>query len=371
MGTRISDRKARAQRPHLRDGETTMKGVAFLAVVLALLLLLEIVSPGGVGMADLTFEVFTLSVVVRIGIFSIIVVGLNILMGFAGQVSLGQGAFFGIGAYTTAVFTARGDVFGLDQGLIDAWWWPWILMAIGAVAAGLLAYVIGRPLLQLKGHYLAMGTLGFGIVVFILFRENFGLQLSSINVTGGFDGISDVPRIAIGSFTLWPVERFYVLVWVIALGVIYLGHNIVRPRFGRALKAIRGSELAAGVMGVDVTHLKAQTFAVSAVFASVAGSLFAHFQAAVSPTPFDFLVSVQLVIMAALGGASTIWGAPLGVAIVLGLEEILRSRLRLFVEGSGTEFEPVVFGISLIALMIFLPDGLAPRIKRLLDRRKT
>ncbi len=123
------------------------------------------------------------------------------------------------------------------------------------------------------------------------------------------------------------------------------------------------------MMGVDVTHYKAQAFALSAVFASVAGSLFAHFQAAVSPTPFDFLASVALVVMAALGGARTVWGAPLGVAIVLGLEELLRTRLRFFVEGSGTEYEPVLFGIALIVLMIFMPEGLAPRIKNLLARR--
>lgn len=347
--------------------ERIIKGIALLTAVIAGLLIIEIISPGGVGMADLTFDIFTPSVVTRIGIFTIIVVGLNILLGFAGQVSLGQAAFFGIGAYTTAIFT--GSWLGGREGIGSNWWWPWVLMVIGALIAGGLAYVIGRPLLRLTGHYLAMGTLGFGIVVFILFRENFGFQLSATNITGGFDGISDVPRLAIGSFTLWPVERFYVFVWVVALAVIYLGHNIVRPRFGRALKAIRGSELAAGVMGVHVAHLKAQTFAVSAVFASIAGSLFAHFQAAVSPTPFAFVASVKLVVMAALGGARTIWGAPLGVAIVLGLEELLRSRMRVLVEGSGTEFEPVVFGLVLIALMIFMPDGLAPKIKNMMARR--
>ncbi len=165
-------------------GGTEWKGIGIFAAVLAAILLIEVFEPGGIGMAELTFGIYTPSVMVRIGIFSMIVVGLNILMGFAGQVSLGQAAFFGIGAYTTAIFTSPDYSFGLR----DAWWWPWVLMVVGAAVAGGLAYVIGRPLLRLKGHYLAMGTLGFGIVVFILFRENFGFQLSTTNITGASTG---------------------------------------------------------------------------------------------------------------------------------------------------------------------------------------
>ena len=150
-----------------------------------------------------------------------------------------------------------------------------------------------------------------------------------------------------------------------AILAIALAINIVHSRVGRAFRAIHGSELAAETMGIDTAHFKVLAFVISAMYASLAGSLYAHFQAAVSPTPFGFGASLELVVMAAVGGMSTIWGAPFGVAFILGLKELLRSRLHLVLEGAGGEHEIIAFGIILIVIMIFMPDGLVLGARRL------
>lgn len=329
---------------------------------------LEIAQPGGVDFGDLTGGIITFNTLVRIGMLSIVVIGLILLMGYAGQVSLGQAAFYGLGAYVSAIFTTKAAAYGLPAAVADAWWWPWLVMVAGMLITGGFAFLVGKPILRLKGHYLAMATLGLGIVVFILFRENLGFRTNVTNITGGFDGLFDIPRLRIGRFDVWPIERYYFLVWGVAFLVILLALNVVNSRAGRALRAIHGSEIAAEMIGVDTAQFKVKVFVLSAMLASLAGTLFAHFQVAVSPAPFSFIGSLELVIMAALGGTATVWGAPIGVAIFLMLQELLRARLHLLVEGSTAEIESVVFGVLLVVIMIFLPDGLVKGGGRLLRR---
>ena len=338
-------------------------------IVLTLLVLFvgwfETVQPGGTDFADLSGGIITFDTVTRIGILTIVVVGLNLLMGYAGQISLGQAAFYGLGAYASAILTTRIDTVGLPSSLNEAWWWPWLVMVGAMFFTGGFAYLVGRPILRLKGHYLAMATLGLGIMINILFRENFGIKTSTLDLTGGFDGIHSIPRLSIGAFEIWPIERYYYLVWLIAILAIALAINIVHSRVGRAFRAIHGSELAAETMGIDTARFKVSALVISAMYASLAGSLYAHFQAAVSPTPFGFGASLELVVMAAVGGMSTIWGAPFGVAFIFSLKELLRSRLHLVLEGAGGEHEIIAFGVILIAIMIFMPDGLVLGARRL------
>jgi branched-chain amino acid transport system permease protein len=203
-----------------------------------------------------------------------------------------------------------------------------------------------------------MGTLGLGIMVYIILRENFGLSTANINITGGFDGIPDVGRLSIGSFTLWPIQRYYFFVWASALVVIVLSLNIVNSRVGRALRSIHGSEVAANTTGVDTDKYKLQVLVLSAVYASLAGSLYAHFQAAVSPGPFSFVGSLELVVMSVVGGIASIWGAPFGVAVVLILKELIRTRMHDVLRGAGGEHEVIAFGILVVIIMIFMPAGL-------------
>jgi branched-chain amino acid transport system permease protein len=351
--------------PHRRG---TVIGVSALSLVILLIGWLESATPGGVAIATLTGGVVTFETVVRIGIFTTVVVGLNLLMGYAGQVSLGQAAFFGLGAYFSAMFTTRADLFGIGAGISGQWWWPWLLIIGGMAFTGGLAYVVGRPILRLRGHYLAMATLGLGIMVSIAFRENLGFTLGDRDLTGGFDGIFGIPRLRIGSFDLWPITRYYYLVWLVAIAGILVGLNVVRSRSGRALRALHSNELAAETLGVDTARFKVRALVISAMYASLAGSLFAHFRVAVSPAPFGFTASLELVVMAAVGGLASVWGAPFGVAAVLVVRELLRTRLDVFVGGAGGQQEAVAFGILLVLIMMFMPDGVVARLRQVTRR---
>jgi len=288
-------------------------------------------------------------------IFGICCLGLNFVLGYAGQMSLGQAAFWGIGAYTSALLTTKYlPMIGIPTSV-----GPWIGLLAAIAVCAIFGAILGYPTLKLAGHYLAMATLGLGVVIYIVLRENFGFSPSEINLTGGLDGIPDVGRLAIGGFALWPIERYYFVVWAIALAVIVLSLNIVNSRVGRALRAVRDSEVAANAMGVDTHTEKLKVFVLSAMYASLAGSLYAHFQAAVSPKPFDFLGSIELVLMSVIGGVASIWGAALGTAVVLVLKELIRTRMHLIIPGSGGEQEVIAFGILIVVIMIFMPDGLA------------
>ena len=354
------------ERSHAVDWNTL--GVGIFAIFIVIMGWIEIANPSGLAFDDLTGGIVTMDTMVRAGILVIVVVGLNLLMGYAGQASLGQAAFYGLGAYVSAVFTVKASTLGLPQEWVSNWWWPWLLMLGSMLFVGGFAYLVGKAILRLRGHYLAMGTLGLGIMVFILLRENLGLSTADLNITGGLDGLSDVKRLSIGSFTLWPIERYYFFVWIVALVVIVLSLNIVNSRVGRALRSIHGSEVAANAMGVDTAKYKVQVFALSAMYASLAGSLYAHFQAAVSPGPFGFVASVELVLMSVLGGIASIWGAPLGVAVALILKELIRSRTQMVLRGAGGEYEVIVYGVVIVAIMIFMPDGLTTGGARLIRK---
>lgn len=333
-------------------------GIVVFAILIVVMGWIEVVHPLGIRFSDLTSGIVTMDTMVRVGILTIVVVGLNLLMGYAGQASLGQAAFYAMGAYASAILTVKAKTIGLPQELTTTWWWPWLVMLGSMLFVGGFTYLVGKPILRLRGHYLAMGTLGLGIMVYIILRENFGLATANINITGGFDGIPDVGRLSIGSFTIWPIERYYFLVWAVALVVIVLSLNIVNSRVGRALRSIHGSEVAANTVGVDTDKYKLEVLVLSAVYASLAGSLYAHFQAAVSPGPFSFVGSLELVVMSVVGGIASIWGAPFGVAMALILKELIRTRMHAILRGAGGEHEVIAFGVLIIIIMIFMPEGL-------------
>jgi branched-chain amino acid transport system permease protein len=311
----------------------------------------EILRPMGLRFSDLTGRVVTMDTMIRIGILAIVVVGLNLLMGYAGQISLGQAGFYALGAYASAILSTLAARHGVLIGIADTWWWPWMSMVIGMVLTGGFAYLIGRPILRLKGNYLAMATLGLGIIIYILVG-----QFSE--VTGGYDGLTGVPRLRIASLELWPMERYYFLVWGIAIAVIILALNIVNSRTGRALRAIHTSEVAAKAAGIDTDQCKVQILVTSAVFASLAGGLYAHFQGAVSPNPFGFRASVELVVMAAVGGLSSVWGAPFGVGLIFVIRDLIKARMQDILGLQGGEYELIIYGVILVLIMIFMPAGL-------------
>jgi len=283
-------------------------------------------------------------VMVIIGITGIVVMGLGMLMGYAGQISLGHAAFYGLGAYISAILSATYQVN------------PWLAMVIAAAATGLLAYILGKPILKLQEHYLALATLGLGLIIHSVFVEESEL-------TGGPSGIS-MPYMKIAGIALNNDFKFYFLVWAVALVVLVMSYNIINSRVGRALKSIHGSEFAAGSLGINTAKYKIQVFTLSAVLASIAGSLYAHYVTFISPSPFGLMISVQFLLMVVAGGLHSIWGPLLGVASITILKELLRKVIPLFLPEAGGEYEIIVFGIILMLLMIFLPEGLTSLFKK-------
>ena len=273
---------------------------------------------------------FVTVVGVAVGFHVILAVSLNLLIGYAGQISLGHAAFFGLGAYSSAVLTTRYD------------WNPWLAMLAGLAVVLVVASLIARPILRLKGHYLAMATLGFGIIVHIV-------MVQAVALTGGPDGLSGIPGLGALGWSLKTDLHWYWAVAGVMLAVVWLSLNIVDSRTGRALRAVHGSEFAAEMMGIDTTRTKGQVFVLSALISAFAGSLFAHQQGFVSPDSFSFFVSIELVTMVVLGGMASTYGAAFG-AVALTL---LKAGLVVF-----HDYEMVILGATLMAIMIFLPQGL-------------
>jgi len=278
------------------------------------------------------------TLMIFIGLSTIVTVGLCLLMGYTGQVSLGQAAFYGLGAYFSAVLS---KTYSFN---------PWLAMVIAATATGAFAYIIGYPIFRLRGNYLAMATLGLGIIMYILFRE-------MSQFTGGPDGMSGIPYLSIGGFVFNTPFKTYFLIWGFCLAILLISQNIVNSRTGRALRAIHGSEDAAESIGINVNQFKVKVFVLSAVYASLAGSLFVHHLRFVSPQPFDFIASVKLVVMAVIGGLASVWGAIFGA----GTTRLLSDELLL----PYGEWDVVIYGAILMLVMIFMPEGLFVKLKNI------
>jgi len=267
-------------------------------------------------------------------------VGLNVLMGQAGQVSLGHAAFFGIGAYTVAVGPAH---LGIPS---------WAAVLIGAFISAALSYLVGRPILRLKGHYLAIATLGLGVLVALAIT-------TESRWTGGPDGMS-VPRLTLFG---WRVTGSDVWYWITG-GLLVVGTwvalNLDETPTGRAFRALHDSEVAAQVVGVDVARFKLQAFVIAAVYASIAGSLLALMNGFINPDQAGFLHSIELVTMVVLGGLGSIVGSIVGAALLVTLPQ----ALTVF-----QEYEHLMLGLIIIASMIFMRRGIVPTLSAALARR--
>jgi branched-chain amino acid transport system permease protein len=280
---------------------------------------------------------YYLGVLVIIAIHSIIVLGLDLLVGYTGQISLGHASFYGLGAYITGVLSVH-------------WQWPplaGLAVALPIVAA--IAWMIGVPTLKLHGHYLAMATLGFGIIVFIVFNELGGL-------TGGPSGLIGIEEMNLFGMTFDSDREWYFLSISFLLAVLLLSINIVRSRVGRALRAIHGSEIASGVLGIDISKFKVGIFILSALYAALAGWLYAHYITFISPSSFTFLFSIKILTMAVVGSLGSLWGAIFGTALLTSLPEFL---------AVFHNYETLLFGLILMVVMIFMPQGFLRGIEEL------
>ena len=319
-----------------------LKGLIFLAIVVFALPLF-ISNPFHYGLAT------------QIALIAGAVVGLNLLVGFAGQISLGHAGFFGIGAYFSAIMTSN---YG---------WSAIPALIVGAVGVAIIAWAVGRPILRLKGHYLSMATLAVGFIIAIILNNERA-------ITGGPDGMP-VPAFDVFGWELSPFGQYslfgmdisgdlawYLFAGIVLLAAVWLAQNLIDSPIGRALRSVHGSEVAASVVGVNTAQYKSLVFVISAVYASVMGALYGHFQGFITPSVASFDFSILLITMVVLGGMGSTIGVIIG-AVVL---ELLPQLLADF-----QEMEMVLFGLILMLTMIFMPKGLLPTATNLLAKRRS
>jgi len=313
------------------------------------------------------------------GYYSLPILGLTLLMGYAGQVSIGHAGFFAIGGYVSGFLTtynlaeranegwvraagglgllvAGQDVFGSPSLVVR----PWPACIAALLMAALVAYVIGKPVLRLKGHLLAMATLGFGTIVY---RWVLGSSL-----LGAADGISDIPAfplvpgLTVSGRSAVRVSNYY-LAWGLVFFTLLLLGNLVRSRVGRALRAIHGAEDAATASGIDTQDAKLRMFVLSAILAALGGVFLTHYNGGIGPSEASIMKSVRMVAIVAIGGMANLWGA-LAMGVLLNF---------LSLRGSFGVYDDAVFGVILLGIMLFAPQGLLRpellrRLLRLLPR---
>jgi branched-chain amino acid transport system permease protein len=272
------------------------------------------------------------------GIFAILALSLNLLLGYTGQLSLGHAAFFGIGAYTSALLTLKLD------------WSFWLALPSAAAAAGLAGWAIGRLALKLRGAYFVLVTISFAGVISLV-------SINWMELTNGPLGLPGVPAPELGAWSFRTKRAYYYLVLGAAALSYLVCHRIVRSRIGRALIALRENEPLAESVGIDGTRYLVLAAVVSAALAGVAGSLYAHYTRFVSPEVFLFTYTVTMVIMVIAGGQGTLIGPVIGALLFTALPEALR-------EAMAWQWQMLAYGLLLIALVFFLPRGIVPSFER-------
>jgi len=286
---------------------------------------------------------YFLHVVIMAGIFGVLALSLNLLLGYTGQLSLGHAAFFGIGAYASALLTLRLE-------------WSFWLALPGAVAlAALAGWLIGRLALKLRGAYFVLVTISFAGVVALV-------SVNWMELTNGPLGLPGVPAPTLGPWSLRGKRAYYYLVFAAVLLAYLVCRRLVGSRIGRAFVALRENEALAESVGVNVTHYLVLAAVVSAAMAGLAGSLYAHYTRFVSPEVFLFSYTVTMVIMVVAGGKGTLAGPLVGALMFTVLPEALRAVV-------SWQWQMLAYGVLLVLLVVFLPRGVVPAIAALWNRR--
>ena len=282
-------------------------------------------------------------ILVFVGIYIILAVSLDLLMGYAGQISVGHAAFFAIGAYVSGILTAR---YGAP---------PAVALIGGMVLSAGVAWAVGRPVLALKEYYLAMATLALNEIVVTLI---IGLQW----LTGGASGLRDIPAFSLFGFSFDNHIHYYYFVWALVVLVVASSLAVVRSPFGRTLIAIHSDETAAKTFGIDCAKYKVRIYVFSAILASLAGSLFAHYMGFLAPDDFGVLTSINILVMLFLGGTGTIYGPALGAVFLKLLPEVTYQF---------QDYELLMNGVILIVVLVFMPKGLFGLLVSIRDRLLT
>jgi branched-chain amino acid transport system permease protein len=301
--------------------------------------------------APLIAPPFWVTLLNYIGLYSIVALGLVLLTGVAGQTSFGQAAFVGIGAYVTAYLSTRYATLP---------WMPWLNLLLGLALTAAIALCLGFITLRMRGHYLPLATIAWGISFYFLF--------GNLEFVGGHTGLSGIPALSFAGLELKNERYFYYLIWMIALAALWMTHNLLDSRPGRAVRALKGGIDLAEAFGVNAGRLKIVVFVYAALLACVSGWLYAHLQRFVNPTPFGLNQGIEYLFMAVIGGAGSVWGAVVGATLVTLLKTQLQDWLPRLLGRSGN-FEIVVFGMLMVLLLQKSRDGVWPWIEGLLPGR--
>ncbi len=283
-----------------------------------------------------------------IGLYALTCLGLVLLTGVAGLTSFGQAAFVGIGAYTTAWLTLNLDLS------------PWLTLFVGLALTGLSALVVALITLRMSGHYLPLATIAWGLSLYYL--------MGNLDALGKYDGLLGLKSLSIGSFDLGQGRPFFVLTWWLLLASALGFERLLDSRVGRVIRSLKTGTQMAEAMGINTFRYKVITFVMAALLASVAGWLMAHFQRTVNPSAFGLKMGIEYLFMAVVGGVGHIWGAVVGAGLIKLLDDQLQVLLPKLIGTSGS-YEVVVFGIALVMVLKYLPDGLWSLVARWVPRR--
>jgi branched-chain amino acid transport system permease protein len=283
-----------------------------------------------------------------IGLYSLVCLGLVLLTGVGGLTSFGQAAFVGIGAYTTAWLT-------LNIGIS-----PWITVFIGLGLTGLSALMVGAITLRMSGHYLPLATIAWGLSLYYL--------MGNLEALGKYDGLLGLKNLSLGSIDVGQGRLFFVLTWVILITSAIALINLLDSRAGRAIRSLKGGSLMAEAMGINTFRYKVTIFLIAALLASVAGWLMAHFQRTVNPSAFGLKMGIEYLFMTVIGGVGYVWGAFVGAGLIKLLDDYLQIALPALIGTSGS-YEVIVFGIAMVLVLKYLPDGIWSLVARKLPHQ--
>ncbi|WP_297720933.1 branched-chain amino acid ABC transporter ATP-binding protein/permease [Limnohabitans sp. Rim8] len=282
-----------------------------------------------------------------IGLYALVCLGVVLLTGVGGLTSFGQAAFVGIGAYTTAWLT-------LNLGMS-----PWLTVWIGLAITSVSALVLGAITLRMSGHYLPLATIAWGLSLYYL--------MGNLQVLGKYDGLQGLKSLSIGTLSIGQGRLFFVLTWAILLvGAIAL-INLLDSRPGRAIRSLKGGSQMAEAMGINTFRYKVTIFLIASLLASIGGWLLAHFQLTVNPSAFGLKMGIEYLFMAVLGGVGHVWGALVGAALMKLLDDYLQVALPALIGTSGS-YEVIVFGIAMVLVLKYMPDGIWSMVAKHLPR---
>ena len=302
---------------------------------------------------------FTVVVLSYIGLYALVAAGLVMLTGVGGMTSFGQAAFVGVGAYATAWVCTSPDAALALGGVLGLAALPWAGLVLGLLVTFAIAWTLGAMTVKLSGHYLPLCTIAWGLSLYYLF--------GNMAFLGGQTGISGLPPLVLAGWSLASPRALGVLIWSVLLVALWLLHNLLDSREGRAIRALKGGRVMAESMGIDTARYRLKLFVLGALLAALSGWLYAHLQRFVNPTPFNLNIGVEYLFMAVVGGSGHLWGAVLGAAVITLLKEKLQDILPSLL-GSNGNFEVIVFGLLMLFVLQRFSEGLWPTFARLTQR---